>query len=170
MEAVRCGRSCELQSPIITASSSKLIPNDSVDKSVSSPFPSCALTHISISKRPKWAPFFDDGDTTPLTCLYREFYANIFAATAIIFLVPVSAFDQVCLRNNLAPSVSHGLLLVPRRRSKNEQNGRFAPALYCHRLKPAPEEGSFGASPQQGAASAICNLVSSDSRASRRTC
>jgi hypothetical protein len=43
-------------------------------------------------QRPSWIPYFDDGSCA-LACV--RLAADTLAATAIIFLAPISAFDQV---------------------------------------------------------------------------
>jgi hypothetical protein len=76
-----------------------------------------------------------------------------FKATAIIFLAPISAFDQVrnvceALQSTNRPLTdwprfyadsATSSVLVSGRRPKNEQNPRFATAVYRHLLKQAPK-------------------------------
>jgi len=97
-------------------------------------------------QRHSWVPYFDD-------------------ANAIIFVAPVSAFDQVSQRNMFTwfdtfvgftylrcfwfnwASLTRSLL-VPRRRSSNQPHRRFATTVHPDLLKCLAQERTSGAIPE----------------------
>ena len=104
------------------------------------------LTAPSRGLRHAWVPYFDDGMlfTSRLRTLFMPA-----SARAIIFLAPISAFDQVS-RPAIPASAAH-TRPVSRGRSAHEQDRRFAPVIRSDMREQAPPARPPHPPAQQGA-------------------